>query len=221
MQAKLPANCRWIYPRCDSRLPVIAGNFVWKCRYFCLRLCGNYFLSFELFLPEFGGYFYLRLLRFCRQIACITACRSRHFCMLVVGKFAWVPHVKLPVKYPWYSGKFTCACRQFACILREVLAASTQVDLPVFTGKLHVMQVNCSWGFFTCELQVKLLAFAGYFARVSFTMNVPQKFYTSRSCWFSVLRRNNRGFEVMENCFLPFTCKVSLKTIVTILFVFL
>ena len=47
-------------------------------------------------------------------------------------------------------------------------AASTQVNLPVFTGKLHVTQVNCVWGFFTCELQVKLPAFAGNFARASF-----------------------------------------------------
>ena len=29
-------------------------------------------------------------------------------CILVAGKFAWVPHVKLPVKYPLYSSKFTC-----------------------------------------------------------------------------------------------------------------
>ena len=89
--------------------------------------------------------------------------------MLVAGKFAWGPHVKLPVKFPWYSGKFTCASRQFACILREVLAASTQVNLPVFTGKLHVTQVNCVWDLFTCELHVKLHAFAGNFARGSFT----------------------------------------------------
>ena len=90
--------------------------------------------------------------------------------MLVAGNFAWVPHVKLPVKCPCYSGKFTCACRQFACILREVLAASTQVSLPVFTGKLYVTQVNCVWDFFTCELHVKLPAFAGNFARASFTV---------------------------------------------------
>ena len=88
--------------------------------------------------------------------------------MLVPAKLAWVPHVKLPVKCPWYSNKFTCTCRQFACILREVLAASTRVNLPVFTGKLHVTQVNRVWGLFTCELQVKLPAFAGNFARASF-----------------------------------------------------
>ena len=45
---------------------------------------------------------------------------------------------------------------------------SMQVNLLVFTGKLHVTQVNCVWGLFTCELQVKLAAFACNFARVSF-----------------------------------------------------
>ena len=70
----------------------------------------------------------------------------------------------------WYSGKFTCARRQFACVLREVLAASKQVNLPVFTGKLHVTQVNCARDLFTCELHVKLPAFAGNFARASFTV---------------------------------------------------
>ena len=46
----------------------------------------------------------------------------------------------------------------------RVYSASTQVNLPVFTGKLHAEQVNCVWGLFTCELQVKLPAFAGNFA---------------------------------------------------------
>ena len=58
---------------------------------------------------------------------------------------------------------------QFACVLREVLAASKQVNLPVFTGKLHVTQVNCARDLFTCELHVKLPAFTGNFARASFT----------------------------------------------------
>ena len=89
--------------------------------------------------------------------------------MLVAGKFAWVPHVKIPVKCPLYSSKFTFASRQFACILHEVLAASTHVNLPVFTGKLYVTQVKCLWGLFTCELHVKLPAFVSNFARVSFT----------------------------------------------------
>ena len=92
--------------------------------------------------------------------------------MLVAGKFAWVPHVKLPVKCLWYSGKFACARRQFACVLREVLAASKQVNLSVFTGKLHVTQVNCARDLFTCALQVKLPAFAGNFTRASFIVYV-------------------------------------------------
>ena len=90
--------------------------------------------------------------------------------MLVARKLARVLHVKLPVKYPLFSTKFTCGRRQLACILRKVLAAYTQVSLPVFTGELHVTQVNCVWGLFTCELQVMLPAFAGNFARASFTV---------------------------------------------------
>ena len=127
-----------------------AGIFSCVCSYFCLRLA-------DIFVCD----------------SSVFACKSRKFCMLVAGNFAWVPHVKLPEKYAWYSGKFTRACRQFACILREVLATSTQVYLFVFTVKLHVMQLNCVWGFFTCELQVKLPAFAGNFARASFTVLSP------------------------------------------------
>ena len=108
--------------------------------------------------------------------------------MLVVGKFAWVPHVKLPVKCLWYSGKFTCARRQFACVLREVLAASKQVNLPVFTGKLHVTQVNCARDLFTFELQVKLPAFAGNFARASFT---EQFGFSSKNGFLFVSRQTN------------------------------
>ena len=65
MQANSPAICRWIYPRCDSRLPVIAKNSAWNCKFFCLRLCGYFFLCLQLFLPAFGGYFYLRFQCFC------------------------------------------------------------------------------------------------------------------------------------------------------------
>ena len=70
----------------------------------------------------------------------------------------------------WSSGKFTCARRQFACVLREVRDASKQVNLPVITGKLHVTQVNCTRDLFTCELYVKLPAFAGNFARARFAV---------------------------------------------------
>ena len=49
-----------------------------------------------------------------------------------------------------------------ACILHEVLAGYMQVKLPVFTGKLHVAQVNCVWGLFTCVAShAKVPAFAG------------------------------------------------------------
>ena len=115
-------------------------------------------------------YFCQRLRVFLPANACIFACKSRQFCMLVAGEFTWVPHVKLSVKYPVYSSKFTCGCRQFACVLREVLAAYTRVHLPVFTGKLHVTHVNCVRGLFTCSPRVKLTAFAGNFACVSFTV---------------------------------------------------
>ena len=63
-----------------------------------------------------------------------------------------------------------CARRQFACVLRNVLAVSKQVNLPVFTGKLHVTQVNCAGELFTCELHVRLPAFAGNFARARFSV---------------------------------------------------
>ena len=113
--------------------------------------------------------------------------------MLVAGKFAWVPHVKLPVKYLWYSGKFTCARRQCACVLREVLAASKQVNLPVITGKLHVTQVNCTRDLFTCELHVKLPAFAGNFARASFTVKVSMNFAFWSSQDFAKRKHAIRG----------------------------
>ena len=90
--------------------------------------------------------------------------------MLVADKFARVPHVNLPVRCMRSSSKLTCARRQFACVLREVLAASKQLNLHVFTGKLHVTQGNCARYLFTRELQVKLPAFAGNFARASFTV---------------------------------------------------
>ena len=124
-----------------------AGIVSCVCSYFCLRLAGIFTCDSSVF-----------------------ACRSRQFCMLVAGKFAWVPHVKLPVKYLWYSGKFTCARRQCACVPREVLAVSKQVNLPVITGKPHVTQVKRARDLFTCELHAKLPAFAGNFARASFTV---------------------------------------------------
>ena len=39
-QIILPAFCRWIHTRCDSRLPTIGGTFRFEFRGFCLRLWG-------------------------------------------------------------------------------------------------------------------------------------------------------------------------------------
>ena len=77
----------------------------------------------QLFLPVFANIFTSECYCFCLQIAFVFACKSRQLCMPVVGKFASVPLLKLPVKYPLDSGKFICCSRQFACIVREVLAA--------------------------------------------------------------------------------------------------
>ena len=41
----------------------------------------------------------------------------------VMSDFALVLHAKVYVKYPLISGKFTCSCRQFDCILRQVFSA--------------------------------------------------------------------------------------------------
>ena len=56
------------------------------------------------------------------------------------------------------------------CVLSEMLAAYTQVNLLAFTSKLHVRQINCMWGLYICGLEVKLPQFAGHFTRASFTV---------------------------------------------------
>ena len=68
---------------------------------------------------------YLQLWVFLPEIAGVSPANGMYFCLqkqatLLVSrrKIAWVS-----VKYQLYSGKFTCDCRQIACILREVLAA--------------------------------------------------------------------------------------------------
>ena len=79
---------------------------------------------------------------------------------------AITPRVNSPANCSYVSlhhaGEVTCNLRALlsaiACILREVLAASKQVNLPVITSKLHVTQVNCARDLFTCELHVKLPA---------------------------------------------------------------
>ena len=135
-------------------------------------------MELQVFLPAIVRVFFLAFAVFFAcvwrvflpAILVLLPCKLHVLLPAEAGKFAWFPHVKSFVKCPWYWGKFTCACRQFACFLREVLAASTQVILPVFTGKLHVTQVNCARDLFTCELHVKLPAFTGNFARASFTV---------------------------------------------------
>ena len=72
MQANLPAICRWIYPRCDGRLPAIAGNSAWNCRFLCLRLCGCFFMRLQLFLPAIVRVFF-------HAFAVIFACVWREF----------------------------------------------------------------------------------------------------------------------------------------------
>ena len=90
-----------------------------------------------------------------RTIAGKNTCNSTH------------NHLQLQVSQPSLhpAGEVTCNLRALlsaiACILREVLAAQKQVQLSVFTGKLHVTQVNCMWGLITSELQVQSPAFAG------------------------------------------------------------
>ena len=72
------------------------GCITCNCGYFCLRL--------QVFLPAIEDVFVCDCVRFCWQISGIFVGKSRQFCMLVAGEFAWVPHIKLPVKYPRYSG---------------------------------------------------------------------------------------------------------------------
>ena len=117
----------------------------------------------RVFVPAILVFLPVSCMYFCLQKQAILHASRGQICMSSACKTT----CKMPL---WYSGKFTCARRQFACVLREVLAASKQVNLPVFTSKLHVTQVNCARDLFTCELHVKLPVFAGNFARASFTV---------------------------------------------------
>ena len=159
-----PAGCRLTYLQ-------FAGEFTRGVIADCLQLW-VYFLAISGILACSCKYFWGQLRGFLPAIVGIFACVREffYFCMPVAGKFAWVAHVWLPVKNQLYSGKSACSCRQFACILCDVLAAETRVNLPIFTGKLQVTHVNCVKGLFTCSPQLKLRAFGGNFARVSFTV---------------------------------------------------
>ena len=106
LRVTLTAGCRLIYLKFAGEftrgviavLLAIACIFACNCRYLCLQL--------PLILPLIAGNF---------------ACESRKNCQPIVGELARVLHVKLSVNYLLFSGKFTCGCRQFAYVLREVL----------------------------------------------------------------------------------------------------
>ena len=61
LQVTSPSWCRLTYLQfagdftrgCDSRLPAIAVNSVWNCRFVCLWLCGYLFLGLQSFFPGF------------------------------------------------------------------------------------------------------------------------------------------------------------------------
>ena len=206
MQVTSPAWCRLTYLQFAGEfnrgvvadclqlqliLRGIAGFLPAIVRLFVLAFAVIFACVWRVFLPA--------ILVFLPVSCMYFTCRSRQLCMLVAGKFAWVPHVKLPVKCLWYSGKFTYTRSQFACVLREVLAASKQLNLPVFTGKLHVTQVNCGRDLFTCELHANLPAFAGNFARASFTVYETQKKSLTNRYIFSKIKYLN-FFDTTYKC---------------------
>ena len=152
LQVTSTAGCRLTYLQ-------FAGEFTRGVMADCLQL--------QVILCWIAGIFACVWRVFSPAILVLLPVSYMYFCLqkqailhVVAGKVEWNPHVKLPVKYPRSSGKFTCTCKQIACIL---LDASTQVILHVFTGKLHVTQLNCVWGLFIYELQVKVPAFARFF----------------------------------------------------------
>ena len=151
MQANLLAICRWTYPRCDSRLPAIADNFV-QFRVFLLVIV-------RVFLPAFGVPFDSVWWVFSSTILVFLPANCMWFwlqkqALLNVGRrqICMSSLCKIPRKDTLCSSKFTCGFRKFARNLFEVLAAQTQVNLPMFTGKLQVTHVNCVWGLFTCVI---------------------------------------------------------------------
>ena len=162
LQVTSPAWCRLTYLQ-------FAGEFTRGVIADCLQLqvilhgiAGFLPAIVRVFLPAILVFLPVSCMYFCLQKQAISHASRGQICMSSA--------CKITCKMPWCWGKFKCACRQFACILREGLAASTQVNLPDFTGKLHVTQVNCDRDLFTCELQEKLPAFPGNFARACFTV---------------------------------------------------
>ena len=67
MQAKLPAICKWIYPRCDGRLPAIPGNSVWNCRFFACDCAGIFSCVWQVVLPAILVYLPANCMYFCLQ----------------------------------------------------------------------------------------------------------------------------------------------------------
>ena len=91
-------------------LHAIAGIFNRNGAYFSCN-CGSFFLQLQAFLPANAGVFACQLHAFFGAVASVFAwklnvflpLKSRQVCMLVSGKLAWVPHVKVPVKNPLHS----------------------------------------------------------------------------------------------------------------------
>ena len=88
MQANLPAICRWIYPRCDSRLPAIAGNSAWSCRFFSCDFAG-FFPAFavifacvwRVFFPAIPVFLPVSCMYFCLQKQAILHASRGQICM--------------------------------------------------------------------------------------------------------------------------------------------
>ena len=91
---------------------------------------------------------------------------------------------KIKCKYSFYSGKSTYDVYSSRGICRV-----DPVNLSAFTSKLQVTHVNCVWGLVACSPQVNLRAFAGNFARASFTMYY---FLLNRGSWCWICRRSCR-----------------------------
>ena len=170
LQVTSPAWCRLTYLQ-------FAREFTRGVRADCLQLQVILRGIVRVFFPAFAVIFacvwrvFLPAIPVFLPVSCMYFCQQKQANLHATrGQVCMSSACKLPVKYLWYSGKFTCARKQCAGVLREVLAASKQVILPVITGKLHVTQVNCARDLFTCELHEKSPAFAGNFARASFTV---------------------------------------------------
>ena len=114
------STSRRIHASARNKARKLRVNSPAVCKLTYLQFASEFTRGVIAVLAAIAGIFANNCGWFGQQISCIFARKSRQFCMLVAGKFTRVPHVKLPVKY---SDIFTCSCRQFAGILREVFAA--------------------------------------------------------------------------------------------------